>query len=100
MLYKLRWVIATLITAVVIALFAFGWWFFLAIRPANPSVKQAISYQLEPGTSVDDLAAQLQEAGIIKNGAAFKLLVTIRGLRPSLKAGSYDLNPNETMNDI
>ncbi|HEX7259561.1 MAG TPA: endolytic transglycosylase MltG, partial [Candidatus Saccharimonadia bacterium] len=100
MLYKLRWIIASLITLIAVTIFAFLIWFLWAARPADPDAKQPISYRLENGTSVDEIARRLEEEGIIKNAAAFNLFVTFRGLRSGLKAGTYELNPNETMNDI
>ncbi len=99
MLYKFRWIIAGFVTAVVVALFGGLAWFFMANSPVDPKAKP-VSYQLEPGTSVGDIANQLQNRKIIKSASAFKIVVTVKGLRSQLKAGSYELSPSQSTSAI
>ncbi len=100
MLYKLRWPIALFITCAVAALFSLVAWLMVMLSPANPKSTGTISHELASGTSVDELASQLEAEGIIRSAPAFSIWVTLKGMRSDLQAGTYELNPNDSTPEI
>lgn len=49
------------------------------------------SFEIAPGEALPQVAARLQEAGLIRDAAAFRLLARVRGLDTSIQAGSHEL---------
>lgn len=98
--HRLRWFIAVTITLAVSVLFGVAIWFIVETQPADRQANQATSFQVAPGTSVNELGSQLKDKGIIRNATAFTWYVTISGLRRGLQAGSYELNPNNSTAEI
>lgn len=90
-----RWILAGVVTVIVVTFFGIAIWYQLALQPAVKGSTKTISYELSPGRGVDGLAKDLKTKGIIRSSAAFKWYVTLHGLRRGLQAGSYDLSPGE-----
>lgn len=55
---------------------------------------------IEEGATLDGIAAQLQQAGLIKSAWAFKLYVSSKQVRGDLQAGTYAFAPNQSVEDI
>lgn len=53
-----------------------------------------VVFEITPGQTVSQIALHLQEKGIIKSHAWFKLLVRLSSTDKDLKAGKYDLRTN------
>lgn len=51
------------------------------------------AFEIAPGEALPQVAARLQEAGLIRDAAAFRLLARVRGLDTSIQAGSHELRP-------
>jgi UPF0755 protein len=76
-------------------------WYELGLRAVSPQGGVASqTYHLAPGTKVSELAADLEEKGIIRNHTAFVWFVTLHGLRRDLQAGTYELDPSDSAKDI
>src|SRR5437764_13386725 len=79
---------------VLLAVAVFGWLTFSLFTPSTPS-QQLI--MLKPGTGTRQIAAKLEQAGVIRSANAFLLYHYFRGRR-SLKAGEYDFtHPGNTL---
>lgn len=71
---------------------AFAWYEY-NLRPLSASTQSKLVI-IESGTSVDMIAANLEKDELIRSSTAFKLYVTLHGLRGRLQSGAYDLHPN------
>ncbi|MBH77942.1 MAG: hypothetical protein CL897_06915 [Dehalococcoidia bacterium] len=60
--------------------------------PAGPPQR----YILAEGSSADDVADQLEELGIIRSAAQFKILASLLGLQNRLVSGVYTLQPGDS----
>ncbi|MES2971124.1 MAG: endolytic transglycosylase MltG [Patescibacteria group bacterium] len=69
------------------------------LRPISAS-ERAVVVTVKPGSTVQDIAKQLQEQGIIRSSWAFEWYVRINDLRDRLQAGTYSLRPSQSIQDI
>src|SRR5262252_313827 len=94
MLRKLRIFVlfATLAALIVAALLAYGLWL-----PAGPAQEKLV--QLRPGSSARRIAADLENAGIIRSRYAFLLWHYVRG-KGALKAGEYAFDHPARVRDV
>ena len=58
------------------------------------------AFIIEPGESVNSVAVNLQEAGIIRDAEAFRAYLIYSGLDTSIQAGKYRLSPAQPAIDI
>lgn len=101
--YKRGW-FAVLITIVIILLVAglgAAAWYKQALKPVSGSADvEAAQVTIEPGSTPDVIAKQLEEAGVIRSSTAFLVHTRLEGVRGNLQAGSYRLSPAESTPDI
>ncbi len=76
----------------------FGW-YELSLRPVSASTHSKLII-IERGTSVDAISENLEKSKLIRSATAFKLYVTVHGLRARLQSGAYDVRPNESARTI
>lgn len=74
-------------------------WYEFNLRPVSASTHSTLLI-IEPGTSVDAISENLEANKIIRSSTAFKLYVTIHGLRGRLQSGAYDLSPSKSSRAI
>ena len=80
--------------ALVVAAFA-AWAMYAPIGPAAGTSDQAATYvDIAPGTGTKSIAAQLEEAGVLRSRYAFDLLRVVKGGK--LIAGEYRFNQPAT----
>jgi UPF0755 protein len=63
----------------------------------NPS---PVTFTVEPGETAAQVAASLEEQGLVVNGEVFRRFMTYHGLDVSLEAGTYALRQTMTMHEI
>jgi UPF0755 protein len=68
-------------------------------RPAEHSAAPVIVY-IKPKTSVQDIAAALREAGVIRHRWAFLAVAYLQGSLKRLQAGEYEFPGNASILDI
>ena len=62
---------------------------------------RSITIEISPGESTNQIAADLQNKGLIRNATAFRVWARIKGLDTHLEAGIYKkLNTSMTISDI
>lgn len=59
-----------------------------------------VRFVVEPGQSGTEIAAALEEAGLVESAWAFQLLTRLRGAQSELRAGEYQLRRNMTAGEI
>jgi UPF0755 protein len=58
---------------------------------AGPDAGQPVAFQVELGTSLPQLASDLEDDGVIRNATAFRVVARADGFYESLRAGDYEL---------
>lgn len=79
--------------ALVLALGALGAAAYLALQPASRSA-EPIVVEIPRGTTLRGVAAQLEQAGVIRSARAFALLARLQRRGDALRAGEYALAPS------
>jgi len=69
-----------------------------ASTPDTP--KEPVTFTIEPGQSVSQIADNLQSAGIIDNTLVFKARLKLKGAESSLKAGKFLLTPGTDVDEL
>ena len=72
------------------------WWFNYVIHAAMPVVEEGYTLEVERGTSLRLLAAQLNDAGIMPYPRAFSAYGRLTGQAARIQAGEYELDPGTT----
>lgn len=93
-------IVGAALIGVVIAWFVgvFAWYQY-NLRPLSASTHGQLVI-VDRGDSVDSIAANLANSHLIRSATAFKLYVTIHGLRGRLQSGAFDLRPNQSSRQI
>lgn len=87
------------IAVIAMALAAAGVWYFLSLEPKNPQASQK-RVIIQQGTTLADMASQLEREGIIKDALAFQVYIRTQGLQAKMQAGAYVLSPAQSVPDI
>ena len=66
------------------------------LEPAQPGSTEPLTFTVEDGSGLRQIADALEASGIIRNADAAVLLARLRGWGSSLKAGEYDLFPGRS----
>ncbi len=75
------------------------WYDGLLTRPAANNGSK-LSFTVEQGESVDEIARQLQLAGLISDAGMFRDYLVYTGLDTSIQAGNYQLSSSMSIVDI
>ena len=59
-----------------------------------------VTFVVEPGETAAQVAARLEEEGLVVDGEVFRRFMTYHGLDTTLEAGTYTLRANMTMHEI
>lgn len=68
-------------------------WFYINAQPVS-GVKTPQNFLIEKGTPASTIGTDLQKAGLIKSGLAFKLYTQITGTAGKMVPGEFNLTPN------
>lgn len=74
--------------------------YFDRLNPVSSTVQEAKLVTIEKGSSVDQIAKMLEDAGLIRSAWAFKLYVSSKEVRDSLQAGTYSFAPSQSVAQI
>ena len=74
-------------------------WFDNTVKAPGPLAAEKLFY-IAPGTRIKDMAAKLQEAGIISSTLAFEIDARIQSRLEGLKAGEYQFPPQINIIDV
>lgn len=70
-----------------------------ALKPADPNDKRTVSISIPIGSSVSEIAAKLEEKGIIKSATVFRYYVKFKN-HADFQAGNYKLTRSMTLEQI
>ena len=74
--------------------------YFEKLEPVSKGGGTTQLITIEMGATVDQIAQQLRDAGLIQSTWAFKLYVGSKDVRESLEAGTYSLAPSQSVPQI
>ena len=74
--------------------------YFSNLKPVDAANRTVQAVTIEPGTTVDEIGQQLEEAGLIRSAWAFKLYVSSKEARADLQAGTYSFYPAQSVAEI
>ena len=95
-----------LVISLIFALLAFAVGFVgvaAALNVTQPAVKGSavvVQFEIKSGDTDVSMAARLQQDGLIRNTLVFRLLARYRHLNARIVAGTYNLSPSMTMNEL
>ena len=69
-------------------------WFNSMFYPKNAASKDIIEFEVTRGSTANELAAKMQDLGIIKNQYVFRLNAKFKGKDDKIKTGKYHLSPS------
>ncbi|MGM0864376.1 MAG: endolytic transglycosylase MltG [Bacillota bacterium] len=70
-----------------------------ALKPVDPDNTKPVKVEIPIGSGVTSIGNILEEEGIVKNSTVFKYYVKFNN-ESGFQAGSYDLTPSMTLNEI
>ncbi|WP_226673205.1 endolytic transglycosylase MltG [Rossellomorea aquimaris] len=70
-----------------------------ALKPVDPENTKPVKVDIPIGSGVTSIGSILEEKGIVKNSTVFKYYVKFNN-EAGFQAGSYDLTPSMTLNEI
>ena len=81
---------------IVVAMFSFASfaWYRVQLKAPHPDAPLEIFFTIEKGATLNTVADQLQQQGIIKNAFVFKRLATQAGKDRTITAGRFTLSPS------
>lgn len=74
--------------------------YFANLRPLNVADYTVQAVTIEPGSSVESIGKQLEDAELIRSAWAFKLYVSSKEARGDLQAGTYSFYPAQSVAEI
>ncbi|HEY5806003.1 MAG TPA: endolytic transglycosylase MltG [Candidatus Saccharimonadales bacterium] len=74
--------------------------YFSDLRPVSSSDTAVKPITVERGATLDEIAKQLNDAGLIRSPWAFKLYVGSKNVRDALQAGTYSFSPSQSVEEI
>jgi UPF0755 protein len=74
--------------------------YFEGLRPVNRGSQVVQLVTIEPGSTVEQIAHQLQAARLIRSTWAFKLYVSSKNTRDLLQAGTYSFSSSQSVAQI
>jgi UPF0755 protein len=103
---KRKWPKRLLIVGVVLAVLVLAATFlvrrlyFDGLLPVNPSSGVVKLITVERGATLDEIAQQLNNEGLIRSPWAFRLYVGSKNVRDALQAGTYSFSPSQSVAEI
>lgn len=88
------------IALIIAATFAARQVYYSNLKPVDASKSETTEFTIELGTSVDSIATNLQQSGLIRSSWAFVLYVNSKQARDDLQAGTYSLSPSQDVATI
>lgn len=74
--------------------------YFEDLKPVSTASQKPQLLTIQNGSSVDRIAQQLKDAGLIRSTWAFKLYVSSKEVRDALQAGTYSLGSGQSVAQI
>lgn len=97
---KILWIVCGFVALLLILVGVVIAWYVAALQPVNAQNSEKISVQIAEGSSPGDIARLLENQRVIRSGLAFEIYLRLEGVRDQLQAGTYNLSPSESVEQI
>lgn len=97
--YTLTAIFVALVGLVLTGLFYLGYFINTLYSPANTS-ENVVTFVIDSGQGVNEISANLYDAGLIKSMWTFEVYLWLRRWEPSLQAGTYQIPLNITIREL
>ncbi len=67
---------------------------YLSAPPEEPGAGSAVTFIVHPGEPFGEVAARLQEQGLVRSELALRILAHLQGADSRIRAGHYSLSPS------
>ena len=84
----------------ILGLIGFSVWYFMQLKPVNPSDTHVQRVEIKQGTAFSYIAGRLHERGLIRSTVAFDMYARLSGKRSAVQAGTCSLTPAESAPEI
>ena len=85
---------------VLIILASVSLWYKASLRPVDKTSETRLALKIEAGMSVQDIAQELSDRGIIRSPSAFTLYTKLHGKETALQAGKFVLRPSMNVSEL
>jgi conserved hypothetical protein TIGR00247 len=96
--------ILIVLAALVVLAAAGGLWvrsaYLNGLKPVDSSSQEVRTITIESGATPAEIAEQLKNAGLIRSTWVFRWFVNRSGVQGSLQAGTYELSPSQSLEQI
>lgn len=92
--------VSVILTVILIGLFLGGLWWKFSLTPANSKDNRPKPFVINKGDGIREIALKLHDQGLIRDQIAFFLLVKKLGLEKNIQAGSFQLSPSLTAQQL
>lgn len=96
---KFNLIFIPILLVAVLAVF-FLWWRWANLPFDEQYSLAGQTFVVKKGESLSSVAFRLQDEGLIRSGAAFKLLGRMQDLEDKIQAGSFRLKPSQSLEEI
>jgi len=76
-----------------------GWWRWVNL-PLDKNTTQPEIFVVQKGESIESIGQRLDQAHLIKNVAAFRISVLLKGVSRNIQAGSFSLGKNLSLSQL
>ena len=99
-LKKSKFLISIPLFLLVILVAVFGWWSWANLAVTSQSLSTSKTFIIKKGESLSSVALRLQEANLVRQALAFKLIILSQSLAGKIQAGSFSLKTSLTPKEI
>jgi len=92
-------VLAVLVGLVVVGIGGGVWWVNQQLAGV-PGDGEPVAMTIASGDSAANIAARLEEAGVVRNALAFRLVVRSRGVASRIQAGDYSFQTGMSVDEV
>lgn len=93
-------IFAGLMVLVLLAVAGAFAWYQQQLSPVSSSASERVRVVIETGSTPNSIAKELKSKGVIRDETAFLIYTQLANVRDSLKAGTYNLKPSESLAQI
>jgi UPF0755 protein len=97
--FKTKFILLGLVTLLIIISSGLLYFYFGLVSP-NSRNSQKINFEIKAGQGINQISANLYDAGLIKDKLIFKAYLWIRDWEGKIKAGEYRIAKNLSIKDI
>ncbi|MDN5274888.1 MAG: Aminodeoxychorismate lyase [Candidatus Saccharibacteria bacterium] len=96
----LWWIVGIIILAGILTAGGAFVWYKTALRPVSDSTTTKVRVQIVEGTSPSAIGTLLEEKHVIRSQLAFDLYTRLSNTKSKLQAGTYNLSPSQSTEEI